>query len=461
MADETVGMGEAPVAEGERVGFCQDCGKPLSAATIKTVGSGVFCEPCLERRLAGGTAAGYGYGAGAYAPKGTETPGQAAETYWQAAGYPPPPPVPPPPPISFHTPSPGMAGFLGLIPGVGAMYNGQFAKGVVHLVVFAVLVSLTDNVNGIFGLFVAGWVFYMAFEAFHTARARRDGLPLPDPFGWNNIGERMGFGKGWGTMNPGGAPVPPPSAANPYTGPATGAGADWVGYVPPTNFATTPQGGVAVDNPVPPPAASAPYPAGSYVAEPVTAQAAHSTPYTQVPYASAPPYAPTFGSAPYGVDPTAVPVSSARRFPVGAIWLIALGLLFLLGNISPALQFSWRWLVPAGLALLAVWMVVRRLGYLRRDRALYQRPPLGSLICGLRAPVVLMTLAILIALQSAYILTLGQTWPVLLIAFGGMLVLERTAGRGFAAPTVPVTSPVPPAGWTAAGDPIPPTQGGQ
>ena len=43
------------------------------------------------------------------------------------------------------------------------MYNGQYAKGVVHLVVFAILVSLT-NENGIFGLFVAGWVCYQAMR---------------------------------------------------------------------------------------------------------------------------------------------------------------------------------------------------------------------------------------------------------------------------------------------------------
>ena len=35
-----------------------------------------------------------------------------------------------------------------------------------------------------------GWVFYQAFEAYHTAKARRDGLPLPDPFGLNNIRTR-------------------------------------------------------------------------------------------------------------------------------------------------------------------------------------------------------------------------------------------------------------------------------
>ena len=43
------------------------------------------------------------------------------------------------------TPNPGVAFVLGLIPGVGAMYNGQLFKGLIHVVVFAILVSLTEN----------------------------------------------------------------------------------------------------------------------------------------------------------------------------------------------------------------------------------------------------------------------------------------------------------------------------
>ena len=93
-------------------------------------------------------------------------------------------------------PNPGLAALLGLIPGVGAMYNGQYAKGVVHLIVFAILVSLADE-HGIFGLFIAGWVCYQVIEAHHTARARRDGTPLPNPFGLNDLSERLGFGKSW------------------------------------------------------------------------------------------------------------------------------------------------------------------------------------------------------------------------------------------------------------------------
>ena len=42
-----------------------------------------------------------------------------------------------PPVASASAPNPGLAALLGLIPGVGAMYNGQYAKGVIHLIVFA------------------------------------------------------------------------------------------------------------------------------------------------------------------------------------------------------------------------------------------------------------------------------------------------------------------------------------
>src|ERR1019366_7316784 len=35
--------------------------------------------------------------------------------------------------------SPGLALFLGMIPGVGAIYNGQYAKGMVHAIIWGVL----------------------------------------------------------------------------------------------------------------------------------------------------------------------------------------------------------------------------------------------------------------------------------------------------------------------------------
>src|SRR5580698_5200450 len=195
-----------------RVAFCQNCGKPLCTECVRNVGTSVFCEQCLAARVASTTPPPPGY---AYAG----APG--------AAGYP-----PAGPPIVPGEPSPGLAALLGFIPGVGAMYNGQYAKGIVHLIVFAVLITLSHE-NGIFGIFIAGWVIYQILEAHHTARARRDGTPLPNPFGLNDLGERLGFGKAWATTGaaPGATtaaftPEPTVPPANPYTPPSA------VGYPP-------------------------------------------------------------------------------------------------------------------------------------------------------------------------------------------------------------------------------------
>lgn len=81
--------------------------------------------------------------------------------------------------------SPGLAFLLGLIPGVGAIYNGQYAKGLVHVVVWGLLVSIAsshaaDNMEPLFGMLIVAWFFYMAFEAFHTARKRRMGEPVDE-----------------------------------------------------------------------------------------------------------------------------------------------------------------------------------------------------------------------------------------------------------------------------------------
>jgi TM2 domain-containing membrane protein YozV len=75
--------------------------------------------------------------------------------------------------------SPGMALFLGFIPGVGAIYNGQYVKGLVHAVIFGIIISILDsNIGGldvVFAFVLTAWIFYMAFEAQHTALKRRNG----------------------------------------------------------------------------------------------------------------------------------------------------------------------------------------------------------------------------------------------------------------------------------------------
>jgi TM2 domain-containing membrane protein YozV len=83
--------------------------------------------------------------------------------------------------------SPGLAALLGFIPGVGAMYNGEYAKGFTHVLIFATLIWAASNISELFGLAIAAFVIYMPIEAYQTAKARTLGLQPPDPFGFNSL----------------------------------------------------------------------------------------------------------------------------------------------------------------------------------------------------------------------------------------------------------------------------------
>jgi hypothetical protein len=233
---------------------------------------------------------------------------------------------------------------LGLIPGVGAMYNAQFFKGLIHVVIFAVLISITDHYP-IFGLFIAAWVLYQSFEAFHTAKARRDGQPLPDPLGLNEVGNWLNLG-GHGSQqgqsatgyNPG-----PASAGQPNPGPAapgTAAGyqqAPYTGQYQP------------------------PYTGGQYQA-PGAYQAGQYGPGQYGAGYQPPPYTPVGGYVDPAVPPPVPPVYWKRKEPIGAIVLIGLGLLFLLGQLDlfngRLVEYTW----PVLLIGLGVFLMIRRMG---------------------------------------------------------------------------------------------------
>ncbi len=90
----------------------------------------------------------------------------------------------PPPPVQ-NSASPGLAFILGLIPGVGAIYNGQYGKGLVHVIIVGLTISILDNgaargFEPLLGMLLAAFFFYMAFEAYHTARRRQQGLAVDE-----------------------------------------------------------------------------------------------------------------------------------------------------------------------------------------------------------------------------------------------------------------------------------------
>jgi hypothetical protein len=380
----------------ERAAFCQNCGKPLCTECIRNVGSSTYCEPCLMARVAGAPPAGYAHGPASYATM--------------------------PPPIVPGEPNPGIAALLGFIPGVGAMYNGQYAKGIVHLVVFALLVSLASDVNGIFGLFIAGWEFYMVIEAHHTARARRDGTPLPNPFGLNDLSERLGFGRAW----PGAGPtVDPTSGAAPFVAPDANVSPSYgpSSYVPPSGAY--------------PPPYSNPY------VPPVSSWGAPNDPvaYAVPPVPPVPPYP----------DPN---LPYQRRFPAGAIWLIGLGLFFLLGDTHLFHFLHGRFLGPIFLIGLGVWVFVHKMtrsghGIENDGTPLYH----WRLMQALTGSFWLVLTGVIWLLDETHILSWSRSWPLYVIGAGLSMFFRRTAysgyGYGYVPPVPPAPTAAPPTGSTA------------
>src|ERR1700682_5111348 len=106
------------------VAFCRTCGKPLCATCTRNVRGVVYCENCLAARLEG------------VQPPAAFVPPQTAYQQGtdQGAGM-------KAPPLPSSGPHPTIAGILGAIPfGIGAVYNGQYAKGLAHLFIFTGLV---------------------------------------------------------------------------------------------------------------------------------------------------------------------------------------------------------------------------------------------------------------------------------------------------------------------------------
>jgi eukaryotic-like serine/threonine-protein kinase len=65
---------------------------------------------------------------------------------------------------------------LGFIPGVGALYNGQYKKAAIHVAVFFFLSMIRDLIHPVLSDTLS-WVriaffFYMAFDAYHTAQKK-------------------------------------------------------------------------------------------------------------------------------------------------------------------------------------------------------------------------------------------------------------------------------------------------
>ncbi len=276
--------------------FCRTCGKALCGACKREVRGVVFCEDCLANRVEGDI---------------------------------PPGAVPPPPPFGRaagpNAPNPGVALALGFIPGVGAMYAGEFTKAVFHVLIFACLIWGADNAGmfePFFSLGIAFWYFYMIFDSYQTAKAKQEGRPVPDPFGL----------AGWQSKS-----------------------------------------AVAVDY-------------------------------------------------------------KRERFPTAAVFLIGLGVIFLLGNILERDYISRLW------PLLLIYFGVVRLIAVRRATLC---PCVRCQTSRIMGPSILLALGVLFLLDQWSDLKFGRTLPALLIVIGAVKLLQATGStEGHIEP--PSSTPPPP-----------------
>ena len=125
---------------------CNGCGKPLCPACVHRIKGFPYCQDCIV--------------------EGVDLLRQQNRTSYA--------------PFIKKQTSPFFALLLSFIPGLGAAYNGQTVKGLVHfgLCVGLLQMSLQTGIAMFFLGSVAMW-FYAAFDAWRSARMIRSGL-TPD-----------------------------------------------------------------------------------------------------------------------------------------------------------------------------------------------------------------------------------------------------------------------------------------
>jgi cell wall-active antibiotic response 4TMS protein YvqF len=122
-------------------GFCRNCGKPLCHECARDVRGALYCEDCLASALAG-----------------------------NAVGTPPP---------RANT---AAAAALGLIPGLGAVYNGDYTRALIHVAIWAGLmaVGLTEAFGNLTPLaWIAFGMFpiYTSLDSYRAAQGRQVAAP--------------------------------------------------------------------------------------------------------------------------------------------------------------------------------------------------------------------------------------------------------------------------------------------
>jgi len=126
-------------------GYCRQCGKALCPACTHEMGGALYCDTCS-----------------------TGIASASAAT----------------PPNSSSGAHPGAALALGFIPGLGAVYNGEYIKALIQVVIFGGIIAalnsgLPDGYTVFLSIALGCFCCYMPIDSYRVAKARRSGEPPP------------------------------------------------------------------------------------------------------------------------------------------------------------------------------------------------------------------------------------------------------------------------------------------
>jgi len=134
-------MSDMATSAAQPKGYCRNCGKALTEETARDVRGILYCEPCLAAMVA--------------QPKSVE-----------------------------EKKSPGLAAVLGFVPGLGAVYTGEFMKALIYVLTFAAFIGALNSDLGepaepILGVMLAAFIVFMAVDANRSAKAINAGQTPP------------------------------------------------------------------------------------------------------------------------------------------------------------------------------------------------------------------------------------------------------------------------------------------
>ncbi|HTP45201.1 MAG TPA: B-box zinc finger protein [Candidatus Acidoferrum sp.] len=148
----------------DATGYCRNCGKALCPECTREVRGALYCEDCLAGLLS--------------APLGTAGahPGAVPDT---------------------SQTNPGLAATLGFVPGLGAVYNGEYVKALVQVLVFGGLIAaISSDIPGVYVAFLsillACFYCYMPIDSYRVSKARQLGQAEPGPIVDGKTGRPIG-----------------------------------------------------------------------------------------------------------------------------------------------------------------------------------------------------------------------------------------------------------------------------